>query len=64
MESGGESANGLGQSLSDLNDCITALKKEEKLSGYDFSVMGHSWGGFSTLNIASFHPDISHIVVL
>ena len=64
MESGGESANGLGQSLSDLNDCIAALKKEEKLSGYDFSVMGHSWGGFSTLNIASFHPDISHIVVL
>ena len=64
MESEGDSANGFGQSLSDLNDCFNALKKEEKLKGYDFSVMGHSWGGFSTLNIASFHPDISHIVVL
>ena len=64
MESEGESANGLGQSLSDLNDCFNALKKEEKLKGYDFSVMGHSWGGFSTINIAAFHPDISHIVVL
>ena len=64
MESGGESANGLGQSLTDLNDCMNALKKEEKLQGYDFSVMGHSWGGFSTLNISAMHPDISHIVVL
>lgn len=64
MESEGESSNGLGQSLSDLNDCITALKKEEKLNGYSFSVMGHSWGGFSTLNIAALHPDITHIVVL
>lgn len=64
MESEGDSANGLGQSLSDLRDCFTALKKEEKLQGYDFSVMGHSWGGFSTLNISSFYPEISHIVVL
>ncbi len=64
MESGGESANGLGQSLSDLNDCFNALKKEEKLQGYDFSVMGHSWGGFSTLNISALHPEISHVVVL
>ena len=64
MESEGESANGPGQSLTDLNDCIGTLKKEEKLKGYDFSVMGHSWGGFSTLNISAFHPDISHVVVL
>jgi dipeptidyl aminopeptidase/acylaminoacyl peptidase len=26
--------------------------------------MGHSWGGFSTLNISALHPEISHIVVL
>jgi dipeptidyl aminopeptidase/acylaminoacyl peptidase len=64
MESEGESANGPGQSLTDLNDCINTLKKEEKLKGYDFSVMGHSWGGFSTLNIAALHPEISHVVVM
>lgn len=64
MESEGESANGLGQSLSDLNDCFNALKKEEKLKDYDFSVMGHSWGGFSTLNISALHPEISHVVVM
>ena len=64
MESGGESPNGLAQSLCDLNDCITALKSDERFAGMDFSVMGHSWGGFSTLNISALHPDISHVIVL
>jgi pimeloyl-ACP methyl ester carboxylesterase len=26
--------------------------------------MGHSWGGFSTLNIPALHPEISHTVVM
>lgn len=64
MESGGENTCGMAQSLSDLNDCISAIKSETELSGYDISVIGHSWGGFSTLNIASLHPDITHIVAL
>ncbi|MBQ8209094.1 MAG: alpha/beta fold hydrolase [Clostridia bacterium] len=64
MESGGESPNGMAQSLCDLNDCINALKSDEQFRDLDFSVMGHSWGGFSCLNIAALHPDISHIVVL
>ena len=64
MESGGESPNGMAQSLSDLNDCIAMLKKDPRFAGLDISVMGHSWGGFSTLNIAALHPDISHVVVL
>lgn len=64
MESGGETPNGMAQSLCDLNDCITVLKKDETFSGLDLSVVGHSWGGFSTLNIAALHPEISHVVVL
>ena len=64
MKSGGSSPNGLSQSLCDLNDCITALKAEKSLAGYDISVMGHSWGAFSTLNITSLHPEISHIVAM
>ena len=62
MESGGDGTNGFGQSLSDLDDCITALKAEPALAGRSFSVMGHSWGGFSTMNIAALHPDITHVV--
>ncbi|MBQ3503560.1 MAG: alpha/beta fold hydrolase [Oscillospiraceae bacterium] len=64
MESGGESIVGFSQSLVDLNDCLTALKQHPRCQGLDISVMGHSWGGFSTLNIAALHPEISHIVVL
>ena len=64
MRSGGDSPNGLAQSLCDLNDCITMLKADERFRGYDISVMGHSWGGFSTLNITALHPEISHVVAI
>lgn len=64
MESGGESPNGMAQSLCDLNDCINAIKKDERFKEVDISVMGHSWGGFSTLNISALHPEITHVVVL
>lgn len=64
MESGGENTGGMAQSLCDLNDCMSFLKSREEYKTLDFSVMGHSWGGFSTLNITALHPEISHIVVL
>ena len=64
MLSGGENILGFSQSLCDLNDCLTALKASERCRDLSFSVMGHSWGGFSTLNIAALHPDITHVVVL
>ena len=64
MESGGKSPNGLAQSLCDLNDCISTVKADSKFHEYDISVMGHSWGAFSTLNIPSLHPEISHIVAI
>ena len=63
MQSGGEGTNGMAQSLRDLNDCITVVKQDGRFAGYDISVVGHSWGGFSTLNITALHPEISHIVV-
>ena len=63
IESGGENPNGMAQSLCDLNDCIRFIKENERTKGLDISVMGHSWGGFSTLNISALHPEISHVVV-
>ena len=62
MESGGESTNGFGQSLSDLDDCITAMKQINTVKRRRIGVMGHSWGGFSTLNIAALHPEITHVI--
>ena len=64
MESGGASPNGLAQSLADLDDCLRTIKGDARFTGLTLSVMGHSWGGFSTLNIAALHPEIKHVVVL
>ena len=63
-ESEGESANGLLQSLADLDSCISAIRTESKYKNFDISVIGHSWGGFSCANICAYHKDISHIVVI
>lgn len=62
MRSGGESCGGFAQSLSDLDACIRSLKGETALEDRTISVMGHSWGGYSTMNIAALHPEITHVV--
>ncbi len=64
MESGGTGTNGLAQSLHDLDDCLRALKADERYSNKKLSIMGHSWGGFSTMNICALHPDVTHIVAM
>ena len=62
MESGGQHTGGFAQSLNDLDSCIKALKTEVTLNERSISVVGHSWGGFSTMNIGAIHPDITHVV--
>lgn len=61
-ESEGEGTLGLTGSLSDLDDCISALVAEPSLRGVRISVVGHSWGGFSTMNILKFHPYLESVV--
>ena len=63
MESGGDTPNGMAQSLCDLNDCIENIKNK-LFKDYDIYVIGHSWGGFSTLNISSIHSEIKKVVVM
>lgn len=64
MQSEGENTVGFTQSLCDLDCCLKTLKSDEKYKNESFAVMGHSWGGFSTLNISAFHPDLTHVVVM
>lgn len=64
MESGGQNTNGMAQSLHDLDDCLTHVKADPSFKEYDFYVMGHSWGGFSTLNISYIHKEIKKVVVM
>ena len=62
MASGGENTGGFAQSLKDLDRCISALKAEPALQDRKIQVVGHSWGGFSTMNISAIHPEITHVV--
>ena len=62
MKSDGSNSEGFLTSLADLDSCLTNLKKD--FPNHDFSVMGHSWGAFSTSNIASYHPDLKHVISL
>lgn len=64
MKSGGESTNGFAQSLRDLDDAVKALKRDQRYNSLPISVIGHSWGGFSTLNISAIHPDIEKCVAM
>ncbi len=64
MESGGESVFGFSQSLHDLDDCLRALKRDPGVNTDRIAVVGHSWGGYATLNIPALHPDVERIVVL
>ena len=62
-ESEGEYIMGLSGSLADLDSCINAMI----LKGFKtdkISVVGHSWGAFSTLNILGFYPNLKNIVAL
>ncbi|MBE6570733.1 MAG: alpha/beta fold hydrolase [Ruminococcaceae bacterium] len=64
MESEGDTTNGFCQSLSDLNACISTLKNDNKYTKCTISVIGHSWGAYSCLNIGKFHRDVNHVVAL
>ena len=64
MDSEGESTKGFSGSLADLDCCIKALKADREYADMDISVVGHSWGGYSTLNIGAYHPDVTHICAI
>lgn len=63
-KSEGEHIHGLSGSLSDLDDCINALVSERGFDERQISVVGHSWGGFSALNILAYHPNLKSIVAM
>ena len=62
--SGGEYVRGLSGSLCDLDFVIGEIKKIEQFKGLSLDLIGHSWGGFSSMSISQFHPEIEHIVAL
>ena len=64
VESGGPGITGFAQGVCDLDHVITVLKKDPRLNDNDIKLIGHSWGGYSAMNAAMFHPEVTHIVSL
>jgi len=64
MSSEGDTTGGFARSLRDLDDCLNSLQKMRGFARLDISVMGHSWGGFSAMNIGALHPEVRRIVAL
>lgn len=60
----GENIGGFSQSLSDLDRAVRFVRSMPEYKDSDISVIGHSWGGFSTMNIPAIYPDITHVVAL
>ena len=62
--SGGDHTRGLSGSLADLDFVIGALSTGEKTKHLTLDLIGHSWGGFSSMSISLFHDNIGHIVAM
>ena len=60
----GEGTVGFAQSLSDLDYCLRSVKSDPVMKELPVSVVGHSWGGFSTMNISAIHKEITHVVAI
>ena len=64
LASEGTDIGGFSQSLSDLDHALRAIKASYWFLNQKITVIGHSWGGFSTLNIPAYHPDIDSVVAI
>ncbi len=63
-ESEGENIRGFSGSLADLDAVMSTLFSDERYSGLKISVIGHSWGGFSTMNIGALYKQLHAIVAM
>lgn len=64
MNSEGKNIGGFSQSLSDLDRAVAFVRSHEEYKDAKISVIGHSWGGYSAMNIAAIYPDITHVVAI
>ena len=60
----GDGIRGLSGSLADLDECLCAVLAEGKYKEENISVIGHSWGGFSAMNIPAFHPSLRSVIAI
>ena len=63
-DSEGDTIRGFAGALSDADHAMRALREDPRYANVDVSVVGHSWGGYTTQNICAYHKDIKHIVAI
>ncbi|MCQ2772617.1 MAG: lysophospholipase [Bacilli bacterium] len=63
IESGG-TLRGFTSMLSDLEDIINYLRKDEDYYGHRIKLVGHSMGGFASLAVLNIFDDIQKVVAL
>ncbi|MGI5976771.1 MAG: alpha/beta hydrolase family protein [Candidatus Limivicinus sp.] len=64
VESEGRGILGFAQGINDLDRVLRKVREDARFGNSGLRVMGHSWGGYSAMNAAAFHPEITHVVSL
>lgn len=57
----GEAINGLPQGIIDLKNCLDYIKCRDDLKNYKKALFGHSWGGYSSINVLPFISEEDNI---
>ena len=62
--SDGKTIKGFANSLNSLSYAIKYVRSTPNLKDKDIYVVGHSWGGFTAVNIIKYHKDIKKICAI
>ena len=64
VDSEGPGILAFSQGVNDLDHVITNLEHTDRLKDATIKLIGHSWGGYSSMNVVAFHPEVTHVVSL
>lgn len=60
--SSGDKVGGFLQGLSDVDECLNIIKKENQYK--NIYLVGHSWGAFNAMNVIKYHPEVKKVVAM
>ena len=64
VNSDGEGILGFAQGVNDLDHVLNGILQDKLFSNSKIKLVGHSWGGYNAMNVAQFHPEVTHVVSL
>ena len=60
----GEGILGFAQGVNDLDHVLNVINNDSRFKDVPRKIMGHSWGGYSCMNVAALHAEVSHVVFI